>query len=128
MQAHPSDVLRMVLVRYVAFHGCSTSGVEQNFSQLQRQVTPARDHMNADVYFAEAKVLIDSAEHDMKDICREAQSCWRELYGAPRKSCQCRVDAGVPRKRQADSLATWTSKRRQHIAENAIVVSRDTAA
>ena len=40
---HPSDILKIVLVRYVAWQGCSTSGVEQFFSHGQHQLDPSRE-------------------------------------------------------------------------------------
>ncbi|CAK9022737.1 unnamed protein product [Durusdinium trenchii] len=124
-QHHPSDTLRLVTMRYLRFHGCSTSGVEQNFSKLQNQITPARDHMDPATYLAEAKLVIDCSESDLKEVCKAAQDSWRKWFGAPRESCWNRLDSGVPRKRQADSEATWFSKRRQHVAENAAMVSRE---
>ena len=125
-EAHPSDTLRLVIMRYLAFHGCSTSGVEQNFSKLQNQITPARDHMDPATYLAEAKVVIDCSENDLKEVCKVAQDCWRKVHGPPRNSCCNRLDAGIPRKRQPESEAQWVRKRRQHVGENAALVSRDT--
>eukprot|EP00969_Alexandrium_andersonii_P277946 12286268-Alexandrium_andersonii.AAC.1 len=42
---HPTDALRPVLVRYVAWNGMTSSGVEQTFTKQQRtMLQPCRDH------------------------------------------------------------------------------------
>ena len=82
--------------------------------------------MDPATYLAEAKVVIDCSENDLKEVCKVAQDCWRKVHGPPRNSCCNRLDAGIPRKRQPESEVQWVRKRRQHVGENAALVSRDT--
>ena len=126
-EAHPSDTLRLVIMRYLAFHGCSTSGVEQNFSKLQNQITPARDHMDPATYLAEAKVVIDCSENDLKEVCKVAQDCWRKVHG-PRETLaatdwmqgfQGKGNLKVRRSGSESAVSMW-------VGENAALVSRDT--
>ena len=127
-KAHPSDELAAIAMRYVAYQGCCSSGVEQAFSKLQNQIAPARDHMTSENYLMEAKVVVD---HDVcaaerQEVFGVAQEWWRRFFGRPRTSCLDRLDAGVPRKRKADSEASFLRKRRRHIQENCQMVSAQT--
>ena len=124
---HPSDALRAILMRFVAYHGCCTSGVEQSFSKLQNQFPPARDHMIMQNYLAEAKVVIDFNEYDKASVGKLAQQCWTKTFGTPRASCKRRLDTGVPRKRKAGTVASLAEKRRKHLHDNVSIVSQDIA-
>lgn len=122
---HPSDALRAILMRFVAYHGCCTSGVEQSFSKLQNQFPPARDHMIMQNYLAEAKVVIDFNEYDKASMGKMAQQCWAKTFGTPRASCKSRLDTGMPKKRKAGTEASLARKRHKHLHDNVPIVSQD---
>ena len=56
---HPCHILIEVLVRYVAWQGCSTSGVEQFFSHGQHQIDSSRNHFTEGNEVCELKVMSD---------------------------------------------------------------------
>lgn len=114
---HPSDALTSILMRYLAHHGCCTSGVEQAFSKLQNQFPAARDHMSSDLYLAESKIVIDWQDSQAESIFAVAQQCWTLWFGKPRASCSTRLDSGVPRKRLDGSEASFAAKRHKHMHE-----------
>eukprot|EP00438_Fugacium_kawagutii_P007891 Skav203673 [mRNA] locus=scaffold259:498:3152:+ [translate_table: standard] len=109
---HPSNVLKEVIFRYVAWQGCSTSGVEQFFSHGHHQINPSRDHFTNENELSELKVMSDFAERSPTVICKLAREIWTEMFAAPRKSSTARLDAGVPRKKNDKSEAAFLRQRR----------------
>ncbi|CAK9050989.1 Uncharacterized protein SCF082_LOCUS28045 [Durusdinium trenchii] len=58
-KVHPTSTIRQVLIRYAAWNGLTTSGVEQSFSKVQRHVTPQRDHMLLETEWDEAALQLN---------------------------------------------------------------------
>lgn len=109
---HPCHILIEVLVRYVAWQGCSTSGVEQFFSHGQHQIDSSRNHFTEGNEVCELKVMSDFRHRDATNVCTIARTVWTELFAAPRKSSADRLDAGVPRPKKQDSEIAFLRKRR----------------
>ena len=102
-ERHPAGNLLPVLSRYGAMQ-CSTSGVEQLFSQVQLHMGRDRNHMTDDRAFAEVKLIADGKSiPDQKSFLQGARACWLAWYGQQRASPAAqRLDAGVPRKPKQD--------------------------
>ena len=83
---------------------CSTSGIEQLFSQVQLHMGRDRNHMTDDRAFAEVKLIADGKSiPDQKSFLQGARACWLAWYGQQRASPAAqRLDAGVPRKPKQD--------------------------
>ena len=102
-ERHPAGNLLPVLSRYGAMQ-CSTSGIEQLFSQVQLHMGRDRNHMTDDRAFAEVKLIADGKSiPDQKSFLQGARACWLAWYGHQRASPAAqRLDAGVPRKPKQD--------------------------
>ncbi|CAE7657751.1 unnamed protein product [Symbiodinium sp. CCMP2592] len=114
---YPSGVLRVVLARYAAWTGATTSGVEQFFAKMADHVPSDRNHLTDAHLFTEAKLLSDFRDRDtcQETVCELASEIWKLTSGPPRASAKDRIDAGVPRKKPQDR------QRRKRAAETDIV-------
>ena len=103
-QNYPSGVLRVVLARYAAWTGATTSGVEQFFSKMADHVPSDRNHLTDAHLLTEAKLLSDFRDKDtcQETVCELASEIWKLTSGPPRASAKDRIDAGVPRKKPQD--------------------------
>ena len=119
----PSENLFILLSRYGAWSGASTSGIEQLFSRLADHIPPDRQHMSSELYLAEAKLLADVTLEDSGDVLQIARKLWTLRSGPPRASCATRLDKGIPRPLAGDSEASFARKRRRLIDESADIVS-----
>ena len=104
---HPCDALKAVMVKYAAYQGCGTAGVEQCFSTIDRRVGPERTLTPAH-RFADIKVILDADTKEKGHICSMASKLWPVFFGKPRdtSSSAPRIDKGVlrPGKRAAEAL------------------------
>ena len=96
---HPSDALHVILVCYGAFNGCTTSGVEQMFSQIAQHVPPERNHMTHQNERAEVKLISDWDRAHPEPLLIKTQEVWSSVFGVARASAVDRLDKGVPRPR-----------------------------
>ena len=102
---HPCDNLLCALAKYGAFQGASTAGVEQLFSQVSKQTSPARKHMGPQLLLAEVKIFADYTRAESGYLVEVAQIAWTLLgNGKPRNCSQTeRLDAGIKRKPAEDT-------------------------
>ena len=96
---YPCANLLRALCKSGAFQGASTAGVEQLFSQVSKQTSPARKHMNPDLLLSEVKIFADWNKTEAAHIVEVAQVAWTLLgNGMPRDTSQTeRMDKGVKR-------------------------------
>ena len=97
-ERHPSGHLSQVLMRLGAWGGCTTSGVEQQFSQLRSWIGPERECLGADLQRCELKMLSDYDRCGSASVNRLAAAIWPCFYGTPRMGCATRLDKGVKRR------------------------------
>ena len=108
-ERHPASNLKSILMRFGAFNGFTTSGVEQLFSKVSSHISPDRNHMSLETQVAEVKLLSDYSDRDEEEVCRDAQLIWKSKFGPPRLPCATRLDKGVKRKKQ-DLVYTFNLK------------------
>eukprot|EP00969_Alexandrium_andersonii_P171917 7598872-Alexandrium_andersonii.AAC.1 len=99
--AHSADALVPVLLRYVAFRGATTSGVEQSFSTQSQLLRPCRaNHCTEWLENDEFKIAADLSKDQYDNTIQAAQSIWRKYFGKPRttKREKRRFDVGKKRK------------------------------
>lgn len=117
---HPSKCLLLVMHRYGAYNGATTSGVEQAFS-LQQKLLDGRSG-SLGLELDEMKIVVDcgSTASEVDDLARGAQEVWRKCFGNARKSAKVdsfRLDKGLKRKGEGkDSEASLLKKRRAEVA------------
>lgn len=115
-KTHPSSELVVVAHRYLAFSGCSTSGVEQNFSILRRIFPPQRGGLVPRLEAGELSLHIGIEENDFPIIIAAARKIWGEVYGEARRSpLSPKFRSGVRCKnplRRPTSEAAWLVARR----------------
>ena len=112
------EALKHVILRLLAYRGCSTSGVEQTLSQLARQIKGARNNKHDNTAKAELKIKVDVCtlpEDDLDSLITLAQRTWIRNYGAPRLSGHNnrapRSDHGTSRSTTFSEHA-WLQRRR----------------
>ena len=67
-------------------YGGSSSGAEQSFSKLFRQLNPQQLGCVADRESQLAKVLMDHAEGEEDEVIRHARVVWSTYFGQPRRN------------------------------------------
>ena len=87
--------LDVVLARYCAFQGCSTSRVEQSFSVFERIVCKERAHMQLSMQ--EGFLRLGLSAPDFK-IAEDAARVWLQHYGRPRLCRGPRARSTLPQK------------------------------
>lgn len=91
-------------MRYGAFNGLTTSGVEQTFTVQDRVIDPQRQHCAINTEMDELELRIDNAwtrdKSEVTKTCKSAMQFWSRFYGEVRESGKKakRIDAGVKRK------------------------------
>lgn len=85
-KTHPSEALSAVAYRYLAFSGCTTSGVEQNFSVLQRIFPKERNGLSSRLEAGELRLHVDITESEFPSVVDAARKIWGETYGESRRS------------------------------------------
>ena len=94
---HPVDALSPVLVRYVAWNGMTSSGVEQTFTKQQRTMLQAcRDHM-LDEHENDELFLLDVTDCNKAALITPAQDIWACYDGIPRATTGPRLSKGTQR-------------------------------
>ncbi|CAE7313399.1 unnamed protein product [Symbiodinium sp. CCMP2592] len=112
-QNHPADKLKAALCRFGAMN-CSTSGIEQLFSQIMKQTGHSRSNLSDESLFAEVKIFSDAKNSETHpSLVRGAQAVWTAWFGAERQTTRQRVDAGKPKQQQAGSESAWLCERRK---------------
>ena len=111
----PVENLWPVLVRLGAFHGATTSGVEQGLSKLQCNLSP--DRCLTLHYLQEVKIICDLPNYEVDWLAEQSRVQWAKWYSAPRKFATVpRLHKGLPQKRKADkgpvSEAVFVRQRR----------------
>ena len=96
------DVLETVLAFYGSWNGLTSSGVEQNFSLLDRAIPKERRLMAESTNLDETQLLLRDPNLGTSELFQKAQAVWRNNFGSVRKSCLDRLDRGVPRGRKQD--------------------------
>ena len=97
-QRHPVDALFPVLIKYGAYSGATTSGVEQSFSVLQRFQPAERKHMLDATALDEACLMLLPDDPVLRArLCDRAVQIWADHLGAPRERSKVRVDKGIRR-------------------------------
>jgi hypothetical protein len=115
--------LGTVLVRWAAWT-TSTSGVEQNFSQLQRVHTSQCEQLGEKQLLDVMTLVVDELTTKERDeiICH-ARSMWVEPYGRTRVTCVDTVRRIGSRKKMPQSVTTsitekgFLNKRKQEVQE-----------
>ena len=123
-EAHPSDALRAVLIRFAALGG-STSGVERLFALGHVSSGYCRTSLTESAINDELTLLCDQDPAADDDLIKLARKEWVGMYGRTRTSKRPeRIDAGVLRGFKTDqdgkvSLAAWQRKRSRDVADAA---------
>lgn len=102
-QRHPSDSLLKVLIRYGAFTGATTSGVEQCFSRIDKHISSRKRGMSWEHELDEVKLILDHDSSQEGAICEAARRVWLLHFPAPRargSAAVARIDKGCKRKIQ----------------------------
>ena len=99
---HPSDHLRLLLMRLGSFDGCTTSGVEQHFSRTRKIVAPDRSSLSEDSQNYELKRFFDYDRLGPASVNKAAAAVWMQWFGRPRAGSTSRLDTGVKRPRSAE--------------------------
>ncbi len=88
-------------IRYGAFTGATTSGVEQSFSRLEKHISSNKRCMKWERELDEAKLVLDHDSAQEGPICQAARQIWLQYFPQPRttSSTTKRLDKGVKRKR-----------------------------
>lgn len=112
--AHPVDAVLEPLIRWCGW-SLATSGLEQNFSQLERVHGTRKDSMTDDrLRDLFTLVTCNFSPEDEQKIYDHARKLWSDHFGRSRKflaSCAARIDRGTKRKRSADNTDnTMTEK------------------
>ena len=101
--AHPTDTLLPILVRYGAFNGCTTSGVEQLFSRMAACQTSERLSLSFETLLAETKIVADYERCGADTVCKLAASYWAKHFEPPRRSATERLDTGVGKRKRCET-------------------------
>ena len=99
-ERHPGEVLGQALMRFGAWNGMTTSGVEQSFSKQCLVFGPQRKNMNANTEHDESILTLDRiADPQTRDaLVKGAQKIWIQCKcGQPRRVAKARVDKGARR-------------------------------
>lgn len=100
---HPSDNLLRVLIRYGAFSGATTSGVEQSFSRLEKHFPANKRKISWEHELDEAKLVLDHDSSQEELICKAAKLIWLQYFPPPRSiPAGARFDKGCKRKQRHD--------------------------
>ena len=99
-EAHPSDSLLRVLIRYGAFTGATTSGVEQSFSRLEKHISSNKRCMKWERELDEAKLVLDHDSAQEGPICQAARQIWLQYSPQPRTTSSKALGQG----RQAQTM------------------------
>ena len=104
---------------FAAWNGLTSSGVEQNFSKLQRHVTPERDHMLLETELDEAILQLEQTLFTDLQLTQKAQQIWLKYFKPPRSRAEERIDAGCPKgeRSEAKSEVAWKRKRNENIVD-----------
>jgi hypothetical protein len=114
--------LRRVFESYTACQGCTTSGVEQDFSGIAANIPPRRDHMlecrENDEHLIRT-VGKDLDADQLAELLQKSQQVWRDIYGATRMRLKRRWDFGTSRMRNFDkkTIDNFVAKRRREVDE-----------
>ena len=102
-KAHPTEILMSIMVRYGAFNGCTTSGVEQLFSRMAACQTSERLSASFETLLAETKIVADYDRCGGQTVCKLAASYWSSHFGPPRSSAKDRLDTGVGKRKREEA-------------------------
>ncbi len=112
--------LSRVMQSYVAYQGCTTSGVEQNFSNILANVTKSRNHMLESRENDENTIrTMPNISAEVDATLTEAERVWQRVYGCVRSTVRpARWDKGTQRKRDGGKLTigSWIRKRRAEVS------------
>lgn len=104
---YPVHALLPVLQRYIAFCGCTTSGIEQCFAVLRAQLGEHRSTMNDRSELAELKIKVDMCPSSTERVIKKAQEIWKQVYGSSRSSSTVpRFSSSQARKRKTQERPT----------------------
>ncbi len=114
---HPMGALLPVLQRYIAFCGCTTSGVEQTFSVLRKLLGEQRLTMDWRTEVTELTIGMDSDACSRDELIASAQKIWCETYGNARTTTKDsqRFVSGTARPTQVGTEKAWKSLREDRI-------------
>ena len=106
-----------MIQRYVAWHGCSTSGQERVHARQDKLFSPQRRAMTAQLMADETKIAADLCNAERGEAIIRARRIWEETYGRPRVRGQSRIDKGVKRGMlHGKTLRRWEATRRTSVA------------
>jgi hypothetical protein len=131
---HPVGTLVQAPTRYMAYNGCTTSGVEQNFSLQQWLITSRRNTISQMNELNQLQLATDQDASPKDKIILGAQRLWCKLYGRARerKVGQRRLDVGMKRrsgrKDQARNEKAWLQHQGDDIAARVAQVARPSVA
>ena len=108
---HPTETLERALTAYQCF-GCSTSGVEQNFSKSELLVGVRRQGCHLLTEELLVKTGLDLPQLDRQSICARAREIWEECFDAPHAYPERRLKVAGQKKRKASTETEFISKRR----------------
>ena len=115
-----------IAVAGLALYGGSSSGVEQTFSKLYRQINPQQLGCGSDRESQLSKVLMDHDEAEEDEVITNARLVWSTYFGQPRK-CHKKKTKGVKAMKssasgQCENAGTeigWLRTRRQSVLDAA---------
>ena len=97
---YPVHALLPVMQRYIAFCGCTTSGIEQCFAVLRAQLGEHRSTMNERSELAELNIKVDMCPTSTERL-------WKQVYGSSRSSSTVsRCSSSQARKRKTQERPT----------------------
>eukprot|EP00959_Pyramimonas_sp_CCMP1952_P427750 8958268-Pyramimonas_sp.AAC.5 len=83
---HPTDALLPVLLRFAAWKGCTTSGIEQMLSKVNTWLlTPRRKTLNLSRTEDEMFLVCeDLVAYNMDRVYKDADAIYKKCFGLPR--------------------------------------------
>ncbi|CAJ1402004.1 unnamed protein product [Effrenium voratum] len=114
---HPCDVLQCVLARWCGWSP-STSAVEQSFGHGTHFATARQGCASEASENNDFTLLLDHHSQDEQILIRLSQQIWHQQFGLPRHHDRRRLDLGVKRQLQSNTVseASWLRSRRSAVA------------
>lgn len=114
---HPSTNLLPLLVRYGAFCGATTSGVERTFKEFWKQASGERGGLNIEQVNCELKLRAEVPPATVPKLVAAARDIWQECFGVARlPSAQRRWMSGKATPSQRLTEKAWLRGRRSLVA------------
>ena len=104
-KVHASDALAHVMHRYLAFCGCTTSGVEHAFSTVKRVLTDHRTGMSARAELGELKSHRDFDWKNRDELVKQAREVWRTVYGEARTVVRRKFSVELKKRKVCSNVA-----------------------